>query len=85
MKRTFNLAIPLLAAAAIGGGLVFAPLAGAQPPCTGGHIAAAERCTTAPVGEGPTPPDVDGVDPLVPANTGAEPLVPWVPGYEQPF
>ena len=78
-------AAPLLAAAAIGAGLGFAPAAGAEPLCTGGRIAPAEGCAASPRGERATPPDMDGVDPLAPTNTGADPEVPWVPGMGRAF
>ena len=84
MRTIIKYAAPLLTAAAIGGGLGFAPVAGAEPVCAGGRIAA-EGCAAPSRSERATPPDVDGVDPLVPTNTGADPDVPWVPGTGRAF
>lgn len=85
VRTTIKYAAPLLATAAIAATIGFTPVASAEPARTGGRSAPAEGCATPSCSERPTPPDVDGVDPLVPTNTGALPDVPWVPGTDRAF
>jgi hypothetical protein len=79
MKTTIINVAPLLIAAAIGGAIVLAPVAGAvtQPvPSAPGPAA-----PTAP----PPASYQTGVDPLIPGGGGADPYAPPYPGIDQSF
>jgi hypothetical protein len=85
MKATIRYIAPWLAAAAIGGAIGLAPIAGAAPATTPSSHDKVVTDTAAPsTAPAPTPFET-GTDPLVPSNVGAEPLVPYVPGTGRPF
>ena len=72
MKRTITHIAPWLAAAAIGGALVFAPVASAAP----GHV---------PPSPSPGTPAGSGADPFVPSGTWAPgDEVPYNPYIKNP-
>jgi hypothetical protein len=85
MKRLTRYLAALLAAVAIGGGFVLAPVAladaGTRPAV---H-------STAPSNPAPAPTSSDwpeyetGVDPMVPSNTGADPVIPLPYGQGRAF
>ena len=77
MRTKIRYIAPLFAVASISGAVGAAPIAIADTGTA--HGASADSRSA------PTPPGVDGVDPLVAANTGANPFVFIPPGYDLPF
>jgi hypothetical protein len=77
MKTTIKYIAPWLAAAAIGGAIGLAALAGAAP----GSTPVLQTKVIANPASAPAPTQfVSGTDPLVPGNDGADPYTPYVLG-----